>query len=106
MEKEKSEPQPNYNEQFDKLPMGGYIKLPLSMVNSITIDDWKSPHTDGLMEVFKNKSGKIYIDDGNHRYFELIRKLRKENNYQEPDLSKVMVKVRKVYPINSWMLDY
>jgi hypothetical protein len=82
----------NLDEQFDNLPIGGSIELPISKLKStIGGDDWTSSH-----------SGDISIDDGNHRYFEIMRKLRNETNFKESDLDKKMIRVRKVIPEIEW----
>lgn len=94
---------PNYHKQYDDLTVGDYMELPLSLIKPIITDDYTSPHTEGPIEVFKNRSGIIYIDDGNHRYFNYVNKLFIENGYKNPDLSQHFITVRKVYPVNSWM---
>lgn len=105
MERLRSEIKPDYGKKYDELPLGGCIELPLSMIKPITIDDYTNSHTQGPIEVFKNHSGIIYIDDGNHRYFDYLRKLRAENNYKEPDLNNFSMVVRKIYPkYNEWMI--
>jgi len=97
-----------FNKAFDHLPLGQFMYLPMSMLHPITIDDYKDSHTDGPLEVFR-KGEKIFIDDGNHRYFTKQRDLIKESGSKEPDYNKVMMKIIKVDPkkaINSWMLDH
>ena len=108
MEKKEYQLNPNISEQFDKLPFNSHIELPMSMLTPITIDDYKEAKTIGPLNVFR-KNNKIYIDDGNHRFFKKVRELLAENNYKEPDLNKTTMEVKKIDPtkaINSWMLEY
>lgn len=108
MENKEHQPIPNYRELFNKLPFNGQMKLPMSMLTSVTIDDYKSSETEGPIQVFAKKDI-IYIDDGNHRFFEKKRELLAQNGYKEPDLSNSFMEIIKIDPqkaINSWMLDY
>lgn len=108
MENKEFQPAPDYQNQFDKLPFNGYMKLPMSMLTPVTVDDYKKSETEGPLQVFTKKDI-IYIDDGNHRYFDKKRELFAQNGYKEPDLSKTLMEVKKVDPkkaINSWMLEY
>lgn len=104
MEKLGPKIQPDYRKQYDELIIGDCMELPLSMIKPIIIDDFTQSQTEGPIEVFKNRSGTIYIDDGNHRYFDYIKKLYIENGYKEPNLDNFLILVKKVYPVNSWML--
>jgi len=108
MEIKEHQPVPDYKKQFNELPFGGHMKLPMSMITPITVDDYKNSDTNGPVDVFK-KDDKIYLDDGNHRYFDKKRELFIQNGYKEPDLNKVMMEIKKVDPIkaiNSWILKY
>lgn len=99
-----SEIKTDYSRQYDELLIGECMKLPLSMIKPIIVDDCTESHTDGPIEVFKNHSGLIYIDDGNHRYFNYVNKLYIENGYKKPDFDNYFMLVKKVYPVNTWML--
>lgn len=108
MEFKENQPTPNYQEQFNKLPFNGHMKLPMSMLTPVTIDDYKKSETEGPLEVFAKKDI-IYIDDGCHRYYDKKRELFTQNGYKEPDLSNVFIEIKKVDPqkaINNWMLEY
>lgn len=91
------------NQLFDQLPVGSIMELPISFLNPIIIDDWTSSHTVGDIEVYRSsKSGKINIDDGNHRYFDRKRNLLLGNNFQEPDWDTNTMRVRKIIPDIEW----
>ncbi len=108
MENKEHQPIPDYKELFNKLPFNGHMQLPMSMLSPIIIDDFKSSETEGPIQVFAKKDI-IYIDDGNHRFFERKRELLIQNDYKDPDWSKFFMEVVKVDPekaINSWMLKY
>ena len=102
------QPTPDYQKNFNELPFGGRMKMPMNLLTPVTIDDYKESETEGPILVFK-KGDINYIDDGCHRYYNKKQELLKQNNYQEPDLSKSFMDVIKVNPeeaINSWMLKY
>jgi hypothetical protein len=106
MEIKEHPPIPDYKKQFDELPFGRHMKLPMDMLTPVTIDDDKKSETEGPLEVFVEKDI-IYIDDGCHRYYDKKRKLFAQNGYKEPDLSKTLMEVIKVDPekaINNWIL--
>ena len=108
MEIKEHQPVPNYREDFDKLPFNYHMKLPMSMLTPVAMDDYKKSETEGPLQVFAKKDI-IYIDDGCHRYYDKKRELYAKNGYKEPDLSNVLMDVEKVDPekaINSWILKY
>ena len=110
METAEQIPQPDYLDQFKNLPYDSLIEIPMSMITPITIDDNKSSKSDGPIVVFyKEKNNTIFIDDGNHRYFDKKNEISKaQNNYENPDLSKEIIIVQKIDPkkaINNWILE-
>ena len=111
MENKESQPQIDYLKQFKDLPNNYHMKIPMSMITPITIDDCKDSKSDGPIVVFyKEKNNTIFIDDGNHEYFRRKDKISAaQNNYKNPDLSKEMILIQKIDPqesINKWILDY
>ncbi|MDD4785437.1 MAG: hypothetical protein PHH12_03195 [Candidatus Shapirobacteria bacterium] len=111
MEIKEQPPEINYFEKFKILAYGSLMKIPMSMVTPITVDDYKDPESDDPLDVFySDKNNTIFIDDGNHRYFKKKREISQDQkNYEDPDLSKEIIVIRKIDPkeaINSWVLDY
>lgn len=110
-EQKQSETEINYNEKFNNLPFNGFMKMPLSMLTPIIVDDYKSSETGGAIEIFKDEKRNIYyINDGNHRYFNEKRKIEKlaHENSQKPDLNKTMIEIKKIDPqktANKYLLD-
>ena len=111
MENKESQPRIDYLKQFKELPFNYHMKIPMSILTPIATDDYKESKTDGPLVVFyKEKNNTIFIDDGNHRYFDKKNEIsRVQNNYEDPDLSKEMILIQKIDPqeaINKWILDY
>jgi len=108
MENKETPPVIDYFNFFKELPFGWHMKLPMDLLTPIIADDYKKPETEGPIQVFQ-KDNKIYIDDGNHRYYDQKRELFFKNDYKQPDLSKSFMDVVKIDPkkaINNWMLKY
>ena len=108
MEIKEYQPIPNFKERFNELPFNGQMEFPMSMLTPIISDDYKQSETKGPLSVFI-KGDKYYIDDGNHRFFEVKRKLSSQNDYKESDLNKFFIPIKKIDPqkaINRWMFDY
>ncbi|MFA5532735.1 MAG: hypothetical protein WDA13_04045 [Candidatus Shapirobacteria bacterium] len=94
------------NRNFDNLPIGGEIDLKMSMVHPIDIDDLSEPRTSGPIEVARDqKTKEIKIDDGDHRFYKVKRRLLAENDYHEPDWRTIDITVKKVYPTNTWIIN-
>ena len=93
-------PKLTLDEQFDQLPIGGLIKLPISMVHPTDVDSGFST-TDGPSEIYReDSSGKIFIYDGNKRYFLNEKKLSKEFGFENID--KYPVEFKKVKNDKPW----
>jgi hypothetical protein len=110
------------NKKYDELPINGEIELRLSMINPIDGDNCIiSISQDKLIETFKGKSGKIYIKDGNQRYFKIKSDLRIKKDLEfnpngnegiivkDEDLGlfEIPIIVKKVDPDlieNAWLL--
>ncbi len=91
---------------FAELPVGDLMELPLALLHPIIPNDWLQSHSVGPLEVYlSSNSGQILIDDGNHRYYDILRKLMVTNDFEAVDpstLVDVMVLVRKVIPEIEW----
>ena len=83
------------------MPIGGLIKLPISMVHPTDVDDGKVSMTNEPIEIYQeNKSRKIYTYDGNHRYFDKERDLIKRLGFDHID--EELVEFKKVKNDKPW----
>lgn len=99
-------------QQFLDAHPGDIVALPLSLLNTTITDDFTSPHIKGPIDVYalrktateKEKTGeiKLWIQDGNHRYYEsyrtaLMAAQKEGNTFDEENVKdQTMVQVRKV----------
>ena len=91
----------SFEEQFKKLPVGNLIKIPVSHIHPTDPNDGRKSMTDGPIKVYQEKNtNKLFIYDGNHRFYdkemELIMKLGYENRDNEP------IEVEKVINDKPW----
>ena len=94
-------PDPDYQKQFKELPIGELIKLPSSKIHPTDVDDGKSIMTDGPIEVYQeDKTGKLFIYDGNHRFFEKEAELISRLGYKNKD--NELIEVKKVINDKPW----
>lgn len=101
MENKENQPAPNYLEEFDKAPLGSLVKLPISKIYPTDNNDGHLVMTDGPIEVYKEDgTNKLFVYDGNHRFFEkeaeLIIKYGFQNRDREP------IEVKKVKNDKPW----
>jgi len=84
---------------------GEVMDLPVSVLSSTTVDHYLSSYTKGPLQVYplwtKSESGviypKIWIGDGNHRYF--IAKRNARFKFQDQyDEDRLFIEVEKVDP--------
>ena len=95
--------EPTIDQKFDQLPIDGVIELPFSKINPSDVDDGKCSYTTGPIEVYRDpKFGKIYILDGNHRYFQKELDLIMEKGYENVDRDKETITTRKVVKDVPW----
>ena len=101
MEKGDQESKLNFDEQFDRLPYGSLIKLPISMIHPTDVDDGKDSMTDEPTEIYReDKSRKLYIYDGNHRYHDGEKDLTKRLGYDHRD--EELIEFKKVKNDKPW----
>ena len=93
---------------FMALPLGETMKIPANLLSPTTADDWIGSYSEGPIEVYalhrKNEKGKkitkIWIADGNHRYFDQLREASFKANLNGEEFSEnqLMVQAIKIKP--------
>lgn len=109
MEIQEVTPQVDYIARFQKLPVGGLMMIPASQLQVIADDfGFVRRYSVGPLEVYglqdRKQDGsiekKIYIADGNQRYFVALREARLQAILERRpfDPACLMLEVRKVIP--------
>lgn len=100
METKEFQPQPSIEEKFKNLPVGSNIQIPLSKINPTDVDDGKESMTDELIQVYQEKgSNRLFIYDGNHRFFQKEKDLYREFG---KDAADKLIEVKKVINDKPW----
>jgi hypothetical protein len=94
--------------EFLGAPLGTVMKLPVTMLTPMMDDDSTSSHSGGAIEVYHlhrveddgSITTQLWIADGNHRYFDLIReaRIRSETEGSVFVLRELLIPVRKIIP--------
>lgn len=92
-------------EQFDQLNLGDTLRVPLSLLQPTIRDDGLKSYSTGPVEVYlsqKTRKGQttrvLAIDDGHHRYFAELRRIRGYGEGRERVKEQTLIEVRKVRP--------